>query len=170
MRVTLSQETLNTAFRPTRDWYALLAGLLTRAVLEGYLSRGWKGSQGMECLMGVGLGVGVTSVIAAAQQIANTVTDNSKGLREGVETDEFDHLDPDDFPSLLDSAIILFPTLRWVLRAAQMGLDVVEFESRQKARDGAEGEYEQEMAERLSEVCATIIIGVLAQNLTCNSS
>lgn len=46
------------AFRPTREWYGILAGLLTRAVLEGYLSRGWKGPLGMECLLGVGLGLG----------------------------------------------------------------------------------------------------------------
>lgn len=41
--------------RPTREWYALLAGLLTRALLEGYLLRGWKGTQAAEILLGVGL-------------------------------------------------------------------------------------------------------------------
>ena len=42
------------AYFPTKEWYAILSGLLTRAVLEGYLSRGWKGYQGMECLLRVG--------------------------------------------------------------------------------------------------------------------
>ena len=46
------------SFQPTRQWYGILTGLLTRAVLEGYLSRGWKGPLGMECLLGVGLGLG----------------------------------------------------------------------------------------------------------------
>lgn len=46
------------SFQPTRQWYGILAGLLTRAVLEGYLCRGWSGPLGMECLLGVGLGLG----------------------------------------------------------------------------------------------------------------
>ena len=40
---------------PTREWYALLAGLLTRAVMEGYLLRGWTGTHAAEVLFGVGL-------------------------------------------------------------------------------------------------------------------
>ncbi len=31
------------ALRPSRQWYMLLAGLLTRAVLEGYLTDSWRG-------------------------------------------------------------------------------------------------------------------------------
>ena len=34
----------------------LLAGLLTRATLEGYLSAGWRGLKPVEVLLGVGLG------------------------------------------------------------------------------------------------------------------
>lgn len=49
---------LSLSFRPTRQWYGILSGLLTRAVLEGYLSRGWQGPLGMECLLGVGIGLG----------------------------------------------------------------------------------------------------------------
>lgn len=49
---------LSLSFRPTQEWYGILAGLLTRAVLEGYLSHGWKGPLGMECILGVGLGIG----------------------------------------------------------------------------------------------------------------
>lgn len=41
--------------RPTREWYALLAGLITRALLEGYLLRGWTGTQTAEVLLGLGL-------------------------------------------------------------------------------------------------------------------
>jgi hypothetical protein len=41
--------------RPKREWYALLASLITRALLEGYLLRGWKGTHAAEVLFGVGL-------------------------------------------------------------------------------------------------------------------
>lgn len=40
--------------RPTREWYALLAGLLTRAILEGYLLRNWKGSNAAEVVLNIG--------------------------------------------------------------------------------------------------------------------
>lgn len=49
---------LSLSFQPTKEWYGILAGLLTRAALEGYLSHGWKGPLGMECILGVGLGMG----------------------------------------------------------------------------------------------------------------
>jgi hypothetical protein len=35
----------------------LLAGLLTRAVLEGYLTAGWRGIKPAECLLLVGIGI-----------------------------------------------------------------------------------------------------------------
>ncbi|KAH8118249.1 hypothetical protein DFH11DRAFT_1503779 [Phellopilus nigrolimitatus] len=109
---------LSLSFRPSHEWYALLTGLLTRAVLEGYLSRAWKGPLGMECLLGVGLGLG--------PHIPN--------LKERDE-DEFIHLDPDDCPSLLDAAKILFPNLCRQVRVS----------------DGPEAAYETEMLERISE-------------------
>ena len=82
------------AFRPTREWYLLLAGLLTRAVLEGYLTGGWKGLQAAECLLTVGLGVeyGTAS--------------------KGSEDERFQEFDPDDLPSLADAVKLLFPSLR----------------------------------------------------------
>ncbi|KIJ28266.1 hypothetical protein M422DRAFT_270504 [Sphaerobolus stellatus SS14] len=43
--------------QPSRAWFALLCGLITRAVLEGYVARGWKGAEYAEILMGVGLGI-----------------------------------------------------------------------------------------------------------------
>ncbi|KAL1740188.1 hypothetical protein HDZ31DRAFT_85556 [Schizophyllum fasciatum] len=41
---------------PTAHWYLLLAGLLTRAALEGYLSTGWTGRAGVRVLLGLGVG------------------------------------------------------------------------------------------------------------------
>ncbi|KAI5120116.1 hypothetical protein M0805_002200 [Coniferiporia weirii] len=115
---TSSPYLLSLSFRPTHEWYGILAGLLTRAVLEGYLSRGWKGPAGMECLLGVGLGLGPS-------------IPNAKEADE----DEFIHLDPDDCPSLLDAAKILFPNLCRQVRVS----------------DGPEAAYEVEMLERISE-------------------
>lgn len=82
------------AFRPTREWYLLLAGLLTRAVLEGYLTGGWKGLQAAECLLTVGLGIG-----------GGTTS-------KGGEDERFQEFDPDDLPSLADAVKLLFPSLR----------------------------------------------------------
>jgi hypothetical protein len=45
------------ALRPSSEWYGLCAGLLTRAVLEGYVCGGWKGLGALETLMKVGLGL-----------------------------------------------------------------------------------------------------------------
>ncbi|GLB40540.1 hypothetical protein LshimejAT787_0804110 [Lyophyllum shimeji] len=79
------------ALRPTREWYLLLAGLLTRAALEGYLTAGWRGSQAVECLLTVGLGM------AESEQ------------SEKVEIG-FEEFDPDGLPSLLEATKLLFPS------------------------------------------------------------
>lgn len=81
------------AFRPTREWYMLLAGLLTRAVLQGYLTAGWRGTQPVECLLTVGL-----------------------GMAESIDVEEsggdFEEFDPDDLPTLLEATKLLFPAFR----------------------------------------------------------
>ncbi|KAF7315831.1 hypothetical protein MIND_00099300 [Mycena indigotica] len=78
------------ALLPSREWYLLLAGLLTRAVLEGYLTAGWQGPDAVDCLLKVGLG--------------------KQTPRE--DGDEFEEFDPDELPSLLDATRLLFPALR----------------------------------------------------------
>ncbi|KLO17084.1 hypothetical protein SCHPADRAFT_937281 [Schizopora paradoxa] len=129
---------LTVAYRPTREWYAILVGLLTRAVLEGYLSRGWKGPLGMECLLGVGLGLNQQPGLRSLDG-----SDKATGaaMQRGSH-DEFEHLDPDDCPSLLEAAKILFPNL-----CKQATLTM----SRSKNSEGPEAEYEEEMLERISE-------------------
>ncbi|KAK7031179.1 hypothetical protein VNI00_013595 [Paramarasmius palmivorus] len=82
------------ALRPSREWYLLLMGLLTRAALQGYLSGGWRGSDAVECLLTVGLGLG---------ELDFEIEDPD---------DEFEEFEPDELPSLLDSVKMLFPTLR----------------------------------------------------------
>ena len=81
----------DTALLPTREWYLLLAGLLTRAVLEGYLTAGWRGLDPVRCLLTVGL-----------------------GMAEGNDRDEplsgFEEFDPDGLPTLREAMKVLFPS------------------------------------------------------------
>ena len=125
------------SFRPTHDWYGIVAGLLTRAVLEGYLTRGWKGPLGMECLLGVGLGPGPHMPGVKGIRIAFPLaTTKLSYVYLDIEEDEFIHLDPDDCPSLNNAARILFLNLSRQMRPS----------------DGPEAAYEIEMLERISEV------------------
>lgn len=50
---------------PSKEWYALLSGIVTRAVLEGYLARGWKGADGLEVLFGLGVGLDWAGIVGA---------------------------------------------------------------------------------------------------------
>ncbi|KAG7089256.1 hypothetical protein E1B28_010954 [Marasmius oreades] len=79
------------ALRPSREWYLLLAGLLTRAALQGYLSAGWRGTDAVECLMTIGLGIR-----------PDTGVEDPDAEWEGFE--------PDELPNLIDSVRMLFPT------------------------------------------------------------
>ncbi|KAL0953157.1 hypothetical protein HGRIS_004420 [Hohenbuehelia grisea] len=90
------------ALRPSREWYLLTAGLLTRAVLEGYLTAGWRGLDAVECLLKVGLG---TSPIDEDPQREKAPEANSASKL-------FEEFDPDDLPSLMDAVKTMFPSLR----------------------------------------------------------
>ena len=107
------------ALQPTREWYMLLAGLLTRAVLEGYLTAGWRGPHAVECLLTVGLGMA---------ENADTEIEPYCG---------YEHLDPDDLPSLLDSIKLLFPSWKSATSVR---------------KSQTEDEYETEMHQRLIKV------------------
>ncbi|KAF8150187.1 hypothetical protein B0H34DRAFT_732937 [Crassisporium funariophilum] len=112
------------ALRPSSEWYMLLAGLLTRAVLEGYLTAGWSGLQSVQCLLMVGLGINEN----AGRR------DDGENDEDDEDDEEFAGLDPDELPNLVDAMKILFPGLR-------------DNASSQKGRE--EEEYEVEMLERL---------------------
>jgi len=111
------------ALKPSREWYMLLAGLLTRAVLEGYLTAGWSSLQAVQCLLLVGLGI-----------------NESLGIQDSDDEDEDDQFasfDPDELPDLMQAVKILFPSSR----TGSFGV-----------KDQAEEEYEMEMLERLRRV------------------
>ncbi|KAG2133562.1 uncharacterized protein EDB93DRAFT_885376 [Suillus bovinus] len=109
--------------RPSREWYMLLAGLLSRATLEGYLTGGWWGLEAVECLLSVGLGI----------------TDDGLGQVDSPDDEDsaFAWFDPDDLPGLKEATKIMFPALR----ATRNGTPI--------RREGAEAEFEAEMDERL---------------------
>ena len=81
----------DSALLPTREWYLLLASLLTRAVLEGYLTAGWRGLDPVRCLLTVGLGM-------------------AEGDHHDEPLDGFEEFDPDGLPTLREAMKVLFPS------------------------------------------------------------
>lgn len=110
--------------RPSRDWYLLFSGLLTRAALEGYLTGGWRGPDAASCLLSVGLGM----------------LDDPSPSDEDEGDSIFEWFDPDDLPTLKEAAQIMFPSLS----AMASGLT--------PRRENAEAEFAAEMKERLRRV------------------
>ena len=100
------------------------------------MTGGWRGIEPLEVLLCVGLGLPPRS----------GGTSPSKDKGSGLVDDAFEEFDPDDFPGLEEAVKILFPSLR----------DVSPLQGGPPPRraDGAEQEYEIEMLERLSRVCA----------------
>ncbi|KAH9942740.1 hypothetical protein B0H21DRAFT_696102 [Amylocystis lapponica] len=131
------------ALRPTREWYFLMAGLLTRAVFEGYMTAGWRGIEPLEVLLGVGLGISQGQGREQNREGGHpsSASKDAAGDIDDLD-DDFSRFDPDDLPNLDDSAKVLFPSLR----DAGSGPGGTTF----YRREGAEREYEVEMNERLS--------------------
>lgn len=113
--------------RPSRDWYMLFAGLLTRAALEGYLTGGWRGPDAASCLLSVGLGM--------SDDLSHSDEDEVDSI--------FEWFDPDDLPTLNEAAQVMFPSLS----AMASGIT--------PHRESAEVEFAVEMKERLRRVCVT---------------
>ncbi|KAI0707268.1 hypothetical protein C8Q76DRAFT_628896 [Earliella scabrosa] len=134
------------ALRPSTEWYFLFAGLLTRAVLEGYLTANWRGVEPLEVLLGVGLATSPAFGRANGARPPDSSASNSSGTAagraSGGDDPEFSDFDPDDLPELEEAAKVLFPSLREPLGG---GNAPVYYQ-----REGAELEYELEMTERLA--------------------
>ncbi|CCM01910.1 uncharacterized protein FIBRA_03981 [Fibroporia radiculosa] len=133
------------ALRPSREWYFLLAGLLTRAVVEGYMTAGWRGVGPLEILLGVGLDIAKVAASGRSndRQRPNVGPSPGKSREDATvheEEDEFKRFNPDDLPELDDATRILFPSLRDAFGASNTVY---------RQKEGAELEYEIEMMERL---------------------
>ncbi|GJJ08037.1 hypothetical protein Clacol_002244 [Clathrus columnatus] len=133
--------------QPTRAWFALLCGLITRAVLEGYLARGWKGADYIEILMGIGLGIKGVGTRRQSSGIGDFRDDNLLGQNIPVVEDPQDEFDPDEMPGLIDACKILFNGL---VRDTALPADS-NIIGNNKTTGLAEQEYVQEMEERMSE-------------------
>ena len=122
------------ALRPSSEWYMLLAGLLTRATLEGYVTARWRGPDAAECLLSCGLGLFHVNGERGAghQDESQRQTDTT-----GAHVDQFEQFEPDELPTLEDAAKILFPSLRSIPL---------------QRKDGTEAEFEMEMHARLRKV------------------
>lgn len=141
--------------QPTRAWFALLCGLITRAVLEGYVARGWKGADYIEILMGIGLGIKDVGTRRQSSGIGDFRDDNhnqSQQLAQGppIVEDAQGEFDPDEMPGLVDACKILFNGL---VRDAALPVDSSD---KDKSTGTAENEYVQEMEERMSEVSGRV--------------
>ena len=156
------------ALRPSSEWYGLCAGLLTRAVLEGYVCGGWKGLGALETLMKVGLGLR-PDVLSMPTEDSSSSSEDSNGESPAQHhhhhhhrhrrhhhhhhhhhhhDNSYEEFDPDDFPTITESAKVLFPSLRQ--RAASLNsLGLVEH---QVTKEAPEQEYEYDMEERLASV------------------
>lgn len=132
------------ALRPSREWYFLLAGLLTRTVLEGFITGGWLGVEPLEVLLTVGLGITPRST----PEPSATGSSAASGSIPKSRLDEFAEFDPDDLPDLEESVRMLFPSLR------DPGYNKGGMLPR---REGPEAEYEIEMTQRLARVCYMFI-------------
>lgn len=120
---------------PTSEWYALFAGLLTRAVLEGYLLKGWKGTWAAETLLSLGLSDSLRRGMSGEKAVSNIFE-----LVEG-EPPTVNELDPDDLPSVLEAGRILFG-----------GHSAMVEENGQTVELKAQEEFALEMHKRMNEV------------------
>lgn len=136
---------------PTSEWYLLLAGLLTCAVLEGYLTAGWTGLAPVQVLLGVGLG---SAVIPEPSQL--------------TANDEYDEFEPDDMPDLPDAVSVLFPS--WsakngprydIAGGASAGENFTGSGRRvsdpEVIGEGGEAEFSHEMGQRVARVCNCLL-------------
>ena len=130
------------ALRPTRSWYFLLAGFLTRTVLEGYMTGSWRGIEPLEILLCVGLGL--PPKLANPPPGRDGTAPGSHDGGKGKDREQFDEFDPDDTPSLDEAMKILFPSLREI-PTVRGGFPT-------RRTHDAEQEYETEMTERLTRV------------------
>lgn len=115
---------------PTMQWYTLLASLLTRAALQGYLYHSWRGTDPVEILLGVGVG---------ARKAASQPVDDDDEEESGSEKEREEFL-PDEWPELKEAWKVLFESGTLLAR-----------EDRTSPKP-AYTEYERMMTDRISEV------------------
>ena len=144
------------ALAPTVQWYLLLASLLTRAVLEGYLTAGWTGLAPLQILLSIGLGSTATPDTTTTPLPPPPAAD-----------DEYVEFEPDGMPDLTDAVDVLFPSQGASPNAGGgigyenggggggegSGSGSGRSGSNGGGRGGGEAEYASEMGQRFARVC-----------------
>lgn len=148
------------ALAPTAQWYFLLAGLLTRAVLEGYLISGWTGLAPVRALLGVGLGLSSSATTSDLDDATVTVPRPSASAATDEEEEKYVEFEPDGMPDFSDAVDVLFPSRRTGYDEVGGGGERREGEGRVNTRGwggGGEAEYMREMGQRLDRVCNRLV-------------
>lgn len=178
------QKMYHNALQPTREWYLLLAGLLTRAVLEGYLSGGWKGIEGVLAVLGVGVscerrrgrlvsasGVSSRSASKGPADVKQEEKDSFHLGRDEEDEDDalFEEVEPDEYPTLREAVKVLFPSLRGRSKerehgsGATSGVQTPLFEERHheadplKGKENLKGDAEKEYEDEMKERLALFL-------------
>jgi hypothetical protein len=89
---------------PRKEWYHLLALILTRAVLEGYILHGWRGTRAAQVLFGFG---GSNAKAPIPRKTRQNEDEDSESSDDEDEEAEFS---PDGYPTLGDAYRNLFPS------------------------------------------------------------
>jgi len=172
-----------TAIVPTVQWYLLLAGLLTCAVFEGYLTAEWRGLEPLQVLLGFGLGG------AAISHDAGEDDDGAVPRSHAIAADEkYMEFEPDGMPDLSGAVDVLFPSRRANAGAGGGIGDKSGGCSRGKTKRGENGdrvgsgrnddaaklgdgeaEYSREMGQRLARVGKNRLSPPLAHLFCCPS-
>lgn len=155
------------ALVPAVQWYLLLAGLLTRAVFEGYLTAEWRGLEPLQVLLSFGLGD------VAIPHDADDDDDGAVRRSRATAADEkYVEFEPDGMPNLSDAVDVLFPSRRANAGAGGgIGDESSNDDDGEEGRrgngervgsgrnndaaklGGGEAEYAREMGQRLARVC-----------------
>jgi len=93
--------------QPRKDWYELLALILTRAVLEGYVLHGWRGTRAAQVLFGFG---GSNAKPPSSPKRPSRDVDSDSDSDSSEEEDDEAEFSPDGYPSLADAYRKLFPS------------------------------------------------------------
>jgi len=93
--------------QPRKVWYELLALILTRSALEGYILHGWRGTRAAQVLFGFG---GSNAKPSPSQKTSrrNDESDSESDCSE--DEDEEAEFSPDGYPNLSDAYRKLFPS------------------------------------------------------------
>lgn len=133
-------------FRPSRLWLALLAALLTEAVLEGYTLKEWKGTQAAEILLSIGCTNSEQGKGDKGKKRPKVKSLFSWMSNEDTPTSSTTQSRQNEMNSIVEAAEVLFGSL-----------DPKDSNVHMK-------EYQKVMGARLEEVCDSVLMFIIILN------